>query len=110
MENMISIVLENIVTLSVVIVFSIVLLVGFKLSKSKIDSKVSNLKLHQLSNKEYKVFCENSEKAIINTTVSFDASLCDNENEIDDMYSKTVLVGNRIISNDGFKLSKVGKV
>ena len=110
METIISFILENIVTITVVLVFLIVFFASFKSSKSKIDSKVSNLKLHKLSNKEYKVFCENSKKAIINTTVSFEASLCTSENEIDDMYSRTVLIGNRIICNDGFKLSKVGKV
>ncbi len=101
---------DNIITITVILVFLVAVYVYFKFAKFRTKYKISDFSFHHLTNKEYKVYCKNSEKAIINTTVSFNASLCSDENEIDDMYSKTVLVGNKIICNDGYKLSKVGKV
>lgn len=109
-ESVFEFITQNLITLSVIMILLIVLLIGFKLSKNQVNDKIANAKKHKLSNKDYNTFCENSKKAIVNTTLSFEASLCKNENEIDDMYSKTVLVGNKIIKKDGFKISSVGKI
>lgn len=110
MRFLISFLSENLIVFIVIAILICVSLFSFLLFKNKINDKVGVMKIHKLSNKEYKTFCRNSDNAIVNTTVSFGSFLCKDKNEIDDMYSKTILLGNRILYNEGFKISKAGKV
>lgn len=110
MDNIVSFLSENIITISISVIVIVTMLTNWIFSKNKTNIKVGTEKRHQLSNKEYKTYCENSEKSIVNTTVSFGATLCRDKNEIDDLYSRTVVVGNRMLREEGFRISVVRKV
>lgn len=86
------------------------LFMAWIITKDKPNIKIGSDKRYQISKREYKIFCENSDKAIVNTTVSFGPELCSDKNEIDDMYSRTVIVGNRFLRQEGFKISIVGRI
>ena len=110
MNNIISFLSDNIITVLIIAITVITLFLNWLVIKNKPNTKVGSDKRHQLSNKEYKILCENSDNSIVNTTVSFGADLCNNKNEVDDMYSRTVIVGNRILRQEGFRISVVTKV
>ena len=110
MDNFMSFLSENIITISISVTVIVTMLSNWIFSKNKTNNKVGTEKRHQLSNKEYKTCCENSEKSIVNTTVSFVATLCSDKNEIDDLYSRTVVVGNKMLKEEGFRISVVRKV
>lgn len=101
---------NNIITVSLISIFAIILLVALFFSKSKPNAKIASEKRHQISKKEYKTFCENSDNAIVNTTVSFGAKTCNDQHDIDDMYCRTIAVGNKILKQEGFKVTIVRKV
>ena len=110
MDDIVSFLLENIITISISAIIIVTMLANWLFSKNKTNIKVGTEKHHQLSNKEYKTYRKNSEKSIVNTTVSFGPTLCSDENEIDDLYSRTVVVGNRMLREEGFRISVVRKV
>ena len=110
MNNIVSFLLENKITITILFVVVVSLLVTWCFSKKWTNDKVGNEKRHQLSNKEYKTYREKSEKSIVNTTISFCATLCNDKNEMDDLYNRTVVVGNKILKEEEFRISSVRKV
>ncbi len=104
---------ENAITLLVIATLVISVVTNYILSKSKNNDKIASKKTFtQLSKREYTSNAERSDKALVNTTISFGVSLCQNEKDVDDMYSKTTLVGNKLLrSKDNYtKISTAGKI
>lgn len=110
MNNVVLFLSENIITISLLVIVIVTMLINWIFSRNKTNNKVGTEKRHQLSNKEYRTYCENSEKSTVNATVSFGATLCSDKNEVDDLYSRTIVVGNKMLKEEGFRISVVRKV
>lgn len=75
--------------------------------RQKYVKKANNL----LTEIEYGILKDKSEKAINNTTISFTKQF--NERKLkfpEDLYINTILVGNDLIKKETFSISKVGKI
>ena len=108
--NVVSFISEYTITIGVVILIVGSVFVNWLFIRNESNGKIATEKNHRISKKEYGEFFKNNKEAIVNTTVSFRADHCKCDNEIFDLYARTIVVGNKLLREDGFKISAIRKV
>ncbi len=105
-----NIIKDNIILLMIAIAAIIITI--FRILKDKeIRAKYVKIAHNLLTEIEYKFLKDKSEKALNNTTISFTNKSNEEQLKVpEDLYINTMIVGNKLIKEGTFSISKVGKI
>lgn len=104
-------IINNNILLIMIAIAGIIIVIYRIVKNNEIHEKYEKKGNKLLTKMEYSILKEKSEEALNNTTISFTKQSNDDQSKVpEDSYINTILAGNKLIQEETFSISKVGKI